>query len=347
MSETCSSTPPGAGLVDTLAGLGFEPVGSNRRVEATLRVGADVFRASGSAASMRTRVSIITIHRSRQQAEEAIGRAFEEMERVVPLLNRHDSASALSTLNERGLLVDPPRPLREVLREAERVHRITRGAFDPTVKPLVDLLRLRGLQGERLPDGSDLAEARALVDMSALRVAERTVRLEKAEMGVTLDGIAKGYVVDRMAAVLLDHGVRDWLVEAGGDIRVAGRGIGGRPWRIGVQDPAGGAYPDVTELREGAIATSGGYEDFFSADRTVHHIVDASTATSPYHTASATVTAPTAMLADALATAAVVLAPDRALAFIETLPRCTCLLLDSDGRARPSGRWRTVARPNH
>lgn len=347
MSETCSSTPPGAGLADTLAGLGFEPVGSNRRVEETLPVAADTFRTSGSAASMRTRVSIVAVHRSRHQAEEGIGKAFEEMERVVPLLNRHDSASALSTLNERGLLADPPRALREVLEEAERVHRITHGAFDPTVKPLVDLLRVRGLQGKWAPDQFDLAEARALVGMSALRIAERAVRLDRAEMGVTLDGIAKGYVVDRMAGVLLAHGVRDWLVEAGGDIRVSGRGVGGRPWRIGVQDPAGGVYPDVMELPEGAIATSGGYEDFFTPDRTLHHIVDASNATSPCHTASATVTAPTAMLADALATAAVVLAPAQALAFIEALPRCTCLLLDSDGRRRPSRRWRTVARPNH
>jgi len=347
MSETCSSTPPGAGLAHALAGLGFEPVGSTRRVEEALPVGPDTFKVVGSAASMGTRVSIVALHSARHVAEEAIGRAFEEMDGVVPHLDRYDGASALSTLNERGRLVGPPEALREVLREAARVHRLSHGTFDVTVKPLVDVLWARGRRGQGLLEGADLAEVRALVDMSALRLSERDVRLEKADMGVTLDGIAKGYVVDRMASVLLSQGVSDWLVEAGGDIRVSGRGIGGRPWRIGIHDPAGGAYPDVTELREGAIATSGGYEDFFTPDRTLHHIVDTSTGTSPFRTASATVTAPTAMQADALATAAVVLAPARALALIETLPRCTCLLLDSDGRHWRSRRWRTVKRSHH
>ena len=140
------------------------------------------------------------------------------------------------------------------------------------------------------------------------------------------------------------RGLRRWLIDAGGDIRASGVNEKDRPWTIGVQDPLKrGGFPAVTELRGGAIATSGGYEDFFTADRTVHHVVDTATGRSPGRTLSASVAAPTAMMADALATTALVLDPARAVALIETLPGCACLLLGADGHRRRSSRWRSVS----
>jgi thiamine biosynthesis lipoprotein len=348
MSETCSPSLDGAGLAATLARLGFEAATPALRLDEAVPAGHGTFRISGSAAAMRTRVAITVVHPSRHRAEEAVGRAFEEMGRVVALLNRHDGASAISALNEKGVLPGAPAALTEVLTEAARMHRISSGAFDVTVQPLVDLLRGMGAKRVARAARPEVAEARALVDMSALHVSKGAVRLAKAGMGLTLDGIAKGYVVDRMAAVLRAHDARDWLIDAGGDIRVSGANEAGRPWRIGVQDPhKRGAFPDVTELREGAIATSGGYEDPFAPDGTTHHIVDAATGRSPTRILSASVTAPTAIMADALATAALVLPPQGAVALIETLPRCTCLLLDSDGRDWRSRQWRTVTQSNH
>jgi thiamine biosynthesis lipoprotein len=342
MSDICSSTLPGAGLADALAGLGFQPATAPVRLDEVVPVGRGSFGISGSAAAMRTRVAITLVHPSRHRAEEAVGRAFEEMGRVVALLNRHDGASAISALNEKGVLPGAPAALTEVLTEAERIHRISNGAFDVTVQPLVDLLRRMGVEGADSA-AAEVEEARALADMSALHVGEGTVRLAKAGMGLTLDGIAKGYVVDRMAAVLRAHDARDWLIDAGGDIRTSGTNEARRPWRIGVQDPRKlGGYPEVTELGDGAIATSGGYEAPFTPDGTAHHIVDTATGRSPTRTLSASVTAPTAMMADALATAALVLPPGDAVVLVETLPRCTCLLLDSDGRGWRSRRWRTV-----
>jgi thiamine biosynthesis lipoprotein len=348
MSETCSPSLPGAGLAATLAGLGFEPTATSLRLDEAVPAGDGAFKISGSAAAMRTRVAITVVHPSRHRAEEAVGHAFEEMDRVVALLNRHDGASAISALNDRGVLAGAPAALTEVLTEAARMHRISGGAFDVTVQPLVDLLRRMGAKSASRAAAQEVEEARALVDMSALHVRNGAVRLAKAGMGLTLDGIAKGYVVDRMAAVLCAHDARDWLIDAGGDIRVSGTNEAGRPWRVGVQDPyKRGGYPDVTELRQGAVATSGGYEDSFTQDGAVHHIVDTATGRSPTRILSASVTAPTAIMADALATAALVLPPPDALALIETLPRCTCLLLDSDGRDWRSRRWRTVTQSNH
>ncbi len=305
-------------------------------------MGRHAHRISWCAPSMRTRVSVTVVHPSRDRAEETLGLVFSELDRVVQLLNRHDGASAVSALNERGVLHAPPEQLSEVLRGAVEIHRLSGGAFDVTVKPLVDLLR-EWKAGDPMPD-AELGEARSLVDMSALRITDRAVHLDKDGMGLTLDGIAKGYVVDRMAAVLRSGGVGSWLIDAGGDIRVSGHSDSGRAWRIGVQDPhKRGGFPDVIELRSGAVATSGGYEDSFTADGTVHHVVDTFTGRSPVRTLSASVSAPTAMMADALATTALVMEPRRAVSFIEALPRCACLLLGADGRRWRSRRWRTVS----
>jgi thiamine biosynthesis lipoprotein len=209
-----------------------------------------------------------------------------------------------------------------------------------TTGPLVDLLKRTG--------GPAPAEIRELVDMSALRVDGNSVRLAKSGMGLTLDGIAKGYVVDRMAAVLNDRGIRRWLIDAGGDIRASGLRWDDTPWMVGVQDPEKrDFFPAVTQLRDGALATSGGYESYHDETRTTHHIVDSATGASPLLTASATVRAPTAMMADALATAVFVMPPHSALSLIDALPQCACLLLDTEGGQLPSRRWQSTSPSTH
>jgi thiamine biosynthesis lipoprotein len=282
---------------------------------------------------MRTRVSITALHASSGAAQEAIGRAFDEMDRVVPLLNQHVGSSAVSTLNEQGGLGDAPPELTDVLHEARRLHSLSRGAFDVTVKPLVELMKATGR-----PATADVLE---LVDMSAMSLEGRRVRLAKSGMGLTLDGIAKGYVVDRMADVLVRSGMERWLIDAGGDIRASGRREDGSPWRVGVQDPDNGeSFPAVTELHSGAVATSGSYEN-------AHHIVDSATGLSPVLIQSATVRAPTTMMADALATTVFVMPPAEALTLIDSLPDCDCLLLDSEGLQLSSRRWRSISPSTH
>lgn len=343
MSEDGTPTLPQVRLAATLASLGFRRVPVRPDVDEAVRVGRDLFRVTCSTASMRTRVSVTALSASRDKAEEAIGRAFEALHLIVPLLNRHDGASAISALNDQGAIRSPPTELIEVLNGARRIHALTEGSFDPTVKPLVDMLTSRASATE---SGAGLAEALDLVDMSALDLSDGSVRLQKEGMGVTLDGIAKGYVVDHMASVLEDHGMRDWLIDAGGDIRASGKNERGRAWRLGVQDPdKGGRFPEVMEVHDGAVATSGGYESFYAADQSVHHIVDSSTGRSPTYTRSASVAAPTAMIADALATAVLVMQPGHVLSVVGSLPGCSCLLLDAEGRRLESDAWSAMSSP--
>jgi thiamine biosynthesis lipoprotein len=289
---------------------------------------------------MTPRVAVTLLAQSPEQGRDLAEQAFQEMDRVVPLLNRHVSSSAVSVLNDQGRLQKAPEELTTVLREARRIHDVSAGIFDPSVKPLVD----HAATGDASP-----TPPRALldlVDMRAVRVRRRSVRLGKEGMGLTLDGIAKGYVVDRMAAALEGQGCSNWLIDAGGDIRVSGTREHGTPWRIGVQDPdKGGTYPAVTELSRGAVATSGGYERYYDREGRRHHIVNSATGRSPVLVRSASVYAPSTMMADALATTLFAMEPRRAPAFIDAIPGCSCLLVDCAGGTLRSRGWRDAPSP--
>jgi thiamine biosynthesis lipoprotein len=295
---------------------------------------------------MGTLVSVTALGPSRARAEEAVGRAFEEMHRLIGILSRFEHDSPVSALNADGRLAGPPPELRRVVARGLRYHRVTRGAFDISVAPLVNLFRrLRGDGSPSVPSETEIREARSLVDARAVRVSWREIRLGKSGMGITLDGIAKGFIVDRMASVLSRAGVTDFLINAGGDIRVSGANQQGEPWSVGVKDPRDDTRPAGTVgLSAGAVATSGGYEVYFDADRRFHHIVDPGTGRSPTHCVSATVVAPTAMAADALATSVFVMAPSEGLRMVESLPGCSGFILGDDGRWLASRGWAAIAR---
>jgi thiamine biosynthesis lipoprotein len=335
-----------------LAGLGFQRVDASPIPSGALRISGNRHRVTSSQPSMGTLVSVTAIHSSKELVEEAVGRAYLEMDRVVELLNRHDPASAVCSLNDQGMIRGPPPELSCVLGQALSFNRISRGAFDPTVQPLVDLVRARraphtsGATPPVPPSRTEILEALELVDAGAVEVASRWIRLGKTGMGVTLDGIAKGYVVDRMAVVLQRMGLSDFLINAGGDIRSAGLREDGRAWQVAVQDPEkGDGFPDVIPLTGMAVATSGGYEIFLDSDRDHHHIVSSRDGRSPQHSRSVSVVAPTAMEADALATSVFLMEPDRGAAFIDSIPQCACLVIDRHGRQVRSARWQGTAEP--
>jgi thiamine biosynthesis lipoprotein len=346
-----------------LTAMGFERAVSPPVMTESVPVNGGSHRISAVHPSMGTLVSITAIHPSLDRAQEAMGRAFEEMDRVVGLLNRYDPDSAVTCLTLEGHIDGPPPELSRVVSLGKDYHRLSHGAFDITVQPLVDLFgrgasippggvagangapALRAPSATRPPTEREILEALHLVDDRAVRVRSRSISLEKDGMGVTLDGIAKGYVVDVVADRLRAHGIGDYLINAGGDIRTGGSREDGEPWRVAIQDPLkDGTYPDVVALPEGAVATSGSYEIYFDSARTRHHIVSGETGRSPQPCQSVTVVAPTAVAADALATAAFVMGPQRGLTFIGSLPDCECLIIDQANRQLRTPGWRSADR---
>jgi FAD:protein FMN transferase len=327
-----------------LVALGFERDPDPVAVDAVL-VEPRTYRVAAARPAMGTLVTVTVLARSRDRGETAIGRAYEEMDRLIGILSRFESDSALSHLNADGRLRGPPPDLLHVVSRALRFHRITGGAFDISVGPL---LRLFGTRSDTAPSSSpsdaELREALARVGARWIEAGRRQIRFDRDGMRVTVDGIAKGYIADRMAVVLERHRVRRYLIDAGGDIRVSGRKEGRRPWTVGVRDPWDrGGCPDRVELRRGAVATSGSYERYLDSDRRFHHIVEAEAGRSPDGSVSVTVVAPTAMAADALATSLFIMAPTRALAFADALTGCECLIIDRSGRVLRSRGWRSAA----
>ena len=332
--------PPGP--IAALSGLGFEFVQPSAGDTSVQYVGRDGFRVQSRRPAMTTLASVTVIHESAALGEDAIGRAFDEMDRLIAIFNRYDEASALSVLNTEGRLESPPPELALVLSAALSYHRLSDGAFDPTVAPLVDLFRAC-LTGPvpREPSAAELAEARELVGAGAITASRRRLRLARRGTTLTLDGIAKGYIVDRMAATLTRAGIDRYLVEAGGDLRTGGNKEGGLPWAVAVRDPeSAGRLPGTIHLASAAVATSGSYERYYDPERRFHHIVDAARGSSPRACTSATVVAPSATAADALATAVLVRGSRAGVALVERLPGCACLIVCSDGSITHSLGWK-------
>jgi len=163
-----------------------------------------------------------------------------------------------------------------------------------------------------------------LIDYRAIQVndAAGTVFLARKGMSMHLGGIGKGYALDRAADILRRRGVRNFMVQSGGDIYVSGA-KDGRPWRLGIQDPRGPANHSFAELdlSDGTFSTSGDYERSFLKDgRRYHHILDPSTGEPARGTRSVTIVANRAVLADGLSTGVFLLGPDAGMALIERLP---------------------------
>jgi thiamine biosynthesis lipoprotein len=158
-------------------------------------------------------------------------------------------------------------------------------------------------------------------------------------MRLTLDGIAKGYIVDAASRVLAAQGAPDHIVNAGGDIRVSGLAADQRPWRIGVQAPGvNGGILAETSMVGGGIATSGNYEQAFNRSGSRNHLLSGLTGNSA-DIASVTVRANSAMLADALATALSLMPPTLALRYVTNNTAAACLIVDRQGRRYATGSW--------
>ena len=207
-----------------------------------------------------------------------------------------------------------------VVDEALRVSRLSGGAFDPTIGPLVDLWGF-GPGGSGLRAVPSQARIEATLPATGFRHVRTTATphamgKDRRDIRVDLSGIAKGFGVDKVAEYLERTGVDHYLVDIGGELRGRGYNARGSVWRVGIERPAApGTVQRVVRLGGQGLATSGDYRIFFEHDGARYsHILDARDGRPVDHgLASVTVVAPTAMQADALSTALMVLGPEAGL----------------------------------
>jgi len=260
--------------------------------------------------------------------DAAIGR----IEAVNQLMSVHRADSELGQLNETGDLTSASPHTFNVANIALDIARKTDGALDPTVLPL---MRYWGFVEARsqAPGDRDLGPFLDRVGYNQMELLPgRRIRCQD---GVEVDfgGIAKGYAVDLAARELRARGIRNALVDAGGDICVFGRTDRNLPWKVGIRDPRRPSQLfAVVEIGEEAVATSGGYEKFKTIeDKRMPHLLDPGTGRGAEKAISATILAPTTVEADALATAAFIMGPETGLDLIGQFPGVEGIWVTPDG----------------
>ena len=277
--------------------------------------------------ALGTSVTVMYIDKNKKP-EIVLEAAFSEIRRLERLLSTYRNDSQVTYLNRNGSITGELCDLKEVLRQSLRFSLLSNGAFDVTVKPLIDLYRTSDLKTRKRPTNEEIMNAIELVGHRGIMIDEHKIAFEKPGMGVNLDGIAKGYIIDRAIEVLLHNGITRAYVNAGGDIRVIGQRDHNDPWRVALQHPRHeDDFIAIVYLNDQAIATSGDYTLYFFSDRRLHHIVDPRTGLPTSGLISATVVTDRAMHADALATSVFVLGPVQGAELIEGLPKTEALMI--------------------
>ncbi|HWK53837.1 MAG TPA: FAD:protein FMN transferase [Hyphomicrobiales bacterium] len=255
-----------------------------------------------------------------------LGAALTRLDRQI--FSTYAPDSELNRLNAApmGSTVVVSAELHTVLAMAQTVYRQSGGAFDATVGPLV---RLWGFgpdpAGDHLPDDEAIAAARARLGMEKLVLGTGRQVRRAAPVELDLSAIAKGYAVDVLADMLEQRGIANYLLEIGGELRVAGTRPDRRPWRIAIEAPLDGPPSAFAVLDNGALplalAGSGGYRNYREiVGRRYSHELDPRTGWPVDNAlAAVTVVSEQAALADAWATALMVLGPDEGLRLADSL----------------------------
>ena len=274
---------------------------------------------------MGTRFRILLYAEDEAMAKQASRAAFDRIAALDALLTDYKESSELMQLCAKagGPPVKVSAELFYVLDKAEQASRLSDGAFDITVGPVVRLWRL-SRRTQRLPEPDQLEKARSVVGWKnvVLDAKERTARLLKPGMQLDLGGIAKGFAGDEAQKVLKAHGITRALVAAGGDIVVSGPPPGKEGWEIAIQpllEVESKAGPRLF-LHDGAVSTSGDANQYVEIDgKRYSHIVDPKTGIGLVGRMSATVVARDGTTADSLTKVVAVLGPQRGFPLIETV----------------------------
>ncbi|WP_386628628.1 FAD:protein FMN transferase [Sulfitobacter geojensis] len=274
---------------------------TTRRRFLTINAAALAFPGKSLAAPVYTWQGIAlgaraTLRLSHPDAKAISARVAAEITRLEDIFSLYRPNSSLMQLNRAGQLHLPPFELLECLSIAGSVHRASKGAFDPTIQPLWACYAEASAQG-RLPEKDAITQARLKVGWEGVHISPAAIVLEP-EMALTLNGIAQGYIADRVAEMLMDECLTNVLIDTG-EFRALGVHPDGRAWPVTLA--AGGEVPLDTR----ALATSAPLGTTFDEYSQVGHIIDPRTGQpTQSHWQEISVSAASAAVADALSTAA-------------------------------------------
>jgi len=285
--------------------------------------------------AMGTVIEITILDYSEKHAYESIDAAFEEISRIGSLFYEGNPESPLYEFSHRtSNNVPMPNEVLRLIQRGLKISELTDGCFDMTVGIILPLYNFK----TESPAPPALGEINALlpyVDYRSLTVDLECGVLMSAspKTMLTTGGIAKGYGVDQAIEILKYKGVKGALVNAGGDLRALPRGDG-KKWRVGIQDPRDlKKMLKIIEVDSGAVITSGDYQKYFIyKGKRYHHLINPKTGLPADSCQSVTILAPTAEMADALATGIFVAGVSKGLEILNSLPGCDGLIVRYDGK---------------
>lgn len=314
------------GISAAAAGLALLPFG--HKALASTEVVTWQGQALGAPAMLRIH------HHDRRLAQRLVEHVAVEVRRLERIFSLHLPDSDLALLNQRGVRTAPPPELVEVLHICASLWELSAGAFDPTVQPLWAAYLAHFSKPGADPAGpsdSVLQTALARTGFGGVQVSPARIAVAQPGMALTLNGIAQGYITDRVVGLLRTGGIESCLVDMG-ESRTIGARPDGRAWRIGIGDPRyAGRYLDVLEVVDKAVATSSPRGFRFDSAGSFDHLIDPRTGRSPARYESVTVIAPEAVMADGLSTAFCLMSEKAIAAAVQQLKQVQAYVLPGSG----------------
>lgn len=290
-------------------------------------------------------IKVITSE-STGKLEEKIKLRLKEINRSMSTYDPDSEISRFNRISDTETRFPLSQDFMNVMTVSAELYRLTEGAWDGTVDPLVNLWGF-GRKGKKqgLPESGEIEALLPHIGFHLIEISAQGLR--KTDPAVTLDlaSIAKGYGVDQVAKVIAESGITDFLVEIGGEIYASGLRLDGKKWRIGINRPKADAdFDDVykaLDLHNKGFATSGDYRNFFMMDgKRYSHVLDPRTGYAVSNrVVSASVIADTCTFADGLATALMVMGAEKSLELVNRLENVECLIIteEEDGTLKNHG----------
>jgi len=290
-----------------------------------------VLRWSGRA--MGADASMVLAGLEPEVAQDLFSACAEEIDRLEGLFSLYRPGSTVSKLNRDGSVAGAPQGFIALMRMSREISELTGGVFDPTVQPLWRLYadHFADSRGSEGPAPAEIERVRDLVGYRGVKVDGETVSFARPGMAMTLNGIAQGYITDRVTALLKEVGVGHVLVNMG-EYAAIGSHPDGAPWRVGIRDPRNPfAAIEAVPLMDAALATSGGYGTVFDRAGRFHHLFNPRTGASAARYASVSVGHRSAAWADGLSTAFSAMSKPAISSVLAQLEGATAILVGNDG----------------